>query len=130
MNKPLSLAAFAATFALAACGGGGESLSSTPMPPPPSASEHAAAATPAAPQPPATVTTNFACENGLKIRVVFDNVANTATVTTDKLKDLVLPARTTGSGYWYSDGRHGIRGKGKDAQWEVGRALPVKCTEA
>jgi membrane-bound inhibitor of C-type lysozyme len=123
MRSIVFVTAAITAISITACGGGGESLSSTPMPPPPSSEV-------APPQPAAAATINatFACANGLKLAVVFDNTANTATVTTDKL-NVVLPARTTGSGYWYSDGRHGLRGKGKEVQWEVGRALPVKCTE-
>ena len=60
---------------------------------------------------------------------LFDNTANTATVTTDTIKNVVLPGKPTGSGYWYSDGRHGLRGKGKEAMWEVGRMVPIKCMQ-
>lgn len=119
-------AAIAAVTALTACTDGGESLSKTAMPPPPSVSEAPPAPTPAAA---ATITADFTCENGAKLHVVFDNTANTATVTTGTIKNLVLPIKPSGSGYWYSDGRHGLRGKGKDVMWEVGRMVPIKCTE-
>jgi membrane-bound inhibitor of C-type lysozyme len=128
MQKPLPLlAAVAAAIALAACTEG-ESLSSTPMPPPPS--EAAPGPTPVAQPPAEKITVNFACENGVKLHVVFDNVANTATVTTDSRNVVVLPAQQVGSGYWYSNGRHGLRGKGNEAMWEVGRMAPIKCTES
>jgi hypothetical protein len=38
---------------------------------------------------------------------------------------MVLPQ--AGEGY-YSNGRYGVRGRGANAQWEVGRAAPVSCT--
>lgn len=126
MQNPLSLTAvLAATVMLAACGGG-EGLPATPMPLPPS---EASAPPPTPVAASEKVTANFTCESGSKLNVVFDNAANTATVTTDTLNGVVLPGKPVASGFWYSNGRNGLRGKGKEAMWEVGRALPVKCTQ-
>jgi membrane-bound inhibitor of C-type lysozyme len=72
----------------------------------------------------------FNCEDGTKLDVTFDNDAdpNTAIVTIEGKEPVTLPIAMSGSGYYYSNGPMGLRGKGDEATWEVGRKAPVNCT--
>jgi membrane-bound inhibitor of C-type lysozyme len=38
-----------------------------------------------------------------------------------------LPQLPTGSGFHYSNGRIGIRGKGNELMLEIGRMAPIPC---
>lgn len=74
------------------------------------------------PSGPATV---YACEGGVQLQVRF--VRNAAWVTMPDGSTIELPQRPSGSGFWYGTPRHALRGKGREAQWTVGRAMPLQC---
>lgn len=72
----------------------------------------------------------FNCDGDLTLNVVFDNDAepNTAVVTIEGQDSITLPIAISGSGYYYTNGKYGLRGKGDEATWEVGRMAPINCT--
>ncbi len=74
----------------------------------------------------------FDCEDGTRLNVTFDNDAdpNTAVVAIEGKDPITLPIAMSGSGYYYTNGMIGLRGKGDEATWEVGRKAPVNCTAA
>lgn len=73
----------------------------------------------------------FECEGGLRLIVVFDNDKDppVAVVTIEGQEPQTLPIARSGSGYYYSNGRYGLRGKGEEAMWEIGRMKPIDCTQ-
>lgn len=73
-------------------------------------------------------TARYSCEDGSHFSVRFHD--GVAFVTLSDGKKLSLPQRIAGSGIWYSSGRYGLRGKGRDATWTVGRKVPVNCVAA
>lgn len=75
-------------------------------------------------EPLAPVTT-YACEAGVQLQVRFQR--NEARVTLPDGAVLALAQQVSGSGFWYGDGRYALRGKGRVAQWTVGRAAPMEC---
>lgn len=69
----------------------------------------------------------FACENGTEIEVVF--AGDEARITRPGARPMVLRQRPAGSGYWYESATHGLRGKGREVMYTIGRAAPVTCHE-
>lgn len=103
----MRIAIIALAFALAACNGGGSILN--PLPPEPGPL-------------PADGPIAYRCSDGTQLMVdLEDNQARVAIVGGPSM---VLP--NAGDAY-YSNGRYGFRGGGRDAQWEVGRAAAVSC---
>lgn len=70
----------------------------------------------------------FACDDGRTLDVVFVPERELARLAWDG-DTLELPQQRTGSGYAYSNGRVGLRGKGTELQLEIGRRVPVDCHE-
>jgi membrane-bound inhibitor of C-type lysozyme len=68
---------------------------------------------------------NYACENGTALIVAFSEKA--ADVTLPDGAKVSLPQQASGSGFWYSNGRYELRGKGEEAQFAIGRMAPVPC---
>jgi len=64
----------------------------------------------------------YSCTDGTQLTVDFED--NEARVAIVGGRSFVLP--NAGADY-YSNGRYGIRGGGREASWEVGRAAPVQC---
>lgn len=75
-----------------------------------------------APGGPATV---YACEGGVQLHVRFARDA--AWVGMPDGSTIELPQQPSASGFWYGTPRHALRGKGRTAQWTVGRAMPLQC---
>jgi membrane-bound inhibitor of C-type lysozyme len=71
--------------------------------------------------------TTYGCDDGTKLAVAFDKAAGTAQVELDNGNEIVLPQAEAGSGFFYTNGKYGLRGKGEEARWEVGRKAPVMC---
>lgn len=67
----------------------------------------------------------YACEDGTTLTVRF--VQDAAYVSTGNGDEITLPQQRAASGIWYSTPQHELRGKGDDAEWTVGRRVPVKC---
>ncbi len=70
----------------------------------------------------------YSCEDGTSLTVTFSEKAADVTLP-DGLK-LSLPQQAAASGFWYSDGRYELRGKGEELQFAVGRMAPVTCRDA
>ncbi len=73
------------------------------------------------------IEATFDCDNGVVLEVTFDNANDVAIVSTEGMEPQTLPIGMSGSGYYYSNGPYGLRGKGDEAMWEVGRMAPVNC---
>ncbi|MDH4440657.1 MAG: MliC family protein [Rhizobium sp.] len=67
----------------------------------------------------------YACENGTALVVAFS--ANAADITLPDGAKVSLPQQVSASGFWYSNGRYELRGKGDDAQFTIGRMTPIPC---
>lgn len=74
------------------------------------------------PTGPATV---YACEGGVQLQARFGRDA--AWVLLPDGSTAELPQRPSGSGFWYGNAHQELRGKGREAQWTVGRAAPLAC---
>lgn len=70
----------------------------------------------------------YSCEDGTSLTVTFSEKA--ADVTLPDGMKLSLPQQAAASGFWYSDGRYELRGKGEELQFAVGRMAPVTCRDA
>ncbi len=70
----------------------------------------------------------FACANGESLSVRFSPAGGTAVLTRNG-EDIALQQQPSGSGFIYSNGPNTIRGKGKDLTVEIGRMMPIQCTE-
>jgi membrane-bound inhibitor of C-type lysozyme len=68
----------------------------------------------------------FSCANGEEIEVVFQADGGSATLTRGGTTEQ-LPQQVVASGFLYSNGRIGIRGKGRELQLEIGRMAPIPC---
>lgn len=64
----------------------------------------------------------YSCDDGTQLTVDFTGAE--ARVAIVGGRSFVLPS--AGANY-YSNGRYAIRGGGREATWEVGRAAPVSC---
>jgi membrane-bound inhibitor of C-type lysozyme len=67
----------------------------------------------------------YACDNGTMLTVAFSEAA--ANVTLPDGAEVSLPQQVSGSGFWYSNGRYELRGKGDEAQFAIGRMAPANC---
>jgi membrane-bound inhibitor of C-type lysozyme len=70
----------------------------------------------------------YACDDGSALTVSFSEAA--ADVTIPDGSKIALPQQKAASGFWYSDGRYEIRGKGEELQFAIGRMAPVTCRNA
>jgi membrane-bound inhibitor of C-type lysozyme len=70
----------------------------------------------------------YACDSGTVLTVTFSEAKAELTLP-DGLK-VSLPQQQAASGFWYSDGRYELRGKGEELQFAVGRMAPVTCRNA
>lgn len=70
----------------------------------------------------------YACEDGTALTVVFSET--TAEVTIPDGSKISLPQQQAASGFWYSNGRYELRGKGEELQFAIGRMAPVTCRNA
>jgi membrane-bound inhibitor of C-type lysozyme len=67
----------------------------------------------------------YACDNGTALVVAFSEAS--AEITLPDGVKVSLPQQVSGSGFWYSNGRYELRGKGEEAQFAIGRMTPVNC---
>ncbi|QEE47498.1 lysozyme inhibitor [Rhizobium sp. WL3] len=70
----------------------------------------------------------YACDDGTSLTVTFSEQA--ADVTLPDGVKLSLPQQPAASGFWYSNGRYELRGKGEELQFAIGRMAPVTCRNA
>lgn len=70
----------------------------------------------------------YACEDGSSLTVVFSEAQ--AEVTIPDGSRLSLPQQRAASGFWYSNGRYELRGKGDELQFAIGRMAPINCRNA
>ncbi|KAA0891150.1 lysozyme inhibitor [Pusillimonas sp. ANT_WB101] len=74
---------------------------------------------------PEVIQATYQCEDGSRLSVLFEH--ETAIVTLPDGQAVRLPQQIAASGFSYASARHGLRGKGDEAQWTVGRRTPVMC---
>ncbi|QLF70187.1 MliC family protein [Peteryoungia desertarenae] len=67
----------------------------------------------------------FSCDNGITLSVLF--AKDHADVTLADGTVVSLPQQIAASGYWYSNGRYELRGKGDEAKFAIGRMAPSTC---
>lgn len=67
----------------------------------------------------------FHCQDGTILSIHFHD--QQATVVTPDGTVITLPQQPSASGFWYSTGRHELRGKGNEITWTIGRRVPVTC---
>lgn len=68
----------------------------------------------------------YACPDGRRLTVVFE--AEQALVTTEPgAEPLALPQQPAASGIRYATATHDLHSRGREAQWTVGRMMPVTC---
>jgi membrane-bound inhibitor of C-type lysozyme len=70
----------------------------------------------------------YACEDGSVLTVAFSE--SNADVTLPDGVKVGLPQQEAASGFWYSNGRYELRGKGEELQFAIGRMAPVTCRNA
>lgn len=70
----------------------------------------------------------YACDDGTALTVAFSEAK--AEVTIPDGSKISLPQQQAASGFWYSDGRYELRGKGEELQFAIGRMAPVTCRNA
>jgi membrane-bound inhibitor of C-type lysozyme len=72
-------------------------------------------------------TADYSCEGRIKLHVVFDSDASTATVSGGDLGTLTMQAVPSGDGFHYKSGKYQLRGRGNQAAWQVGMNDPFPC---
>jgi membrane-bound inhibitor of C-type lysozyme len=89
----------------------------------------AAAALAACQTPPPPLPPNgpilYSCTDGTQLSVTF--VGDEARVAIVGGVAMALPNAGTDAAPYYTNGRYGLRGRGEQASWEVGRRTPVAC---
>lgn len=75
-----------------------------------------------------TIKAHFVCEDQTTLDVTFDNRNNTAIIHSGEV-DSILEGQPIASGYHYMNSKLNLRGKGKDAQYSIGRRAPITCSE-
>lgn len=77
---------------------------------------------------PAVATADYRCNDGYAFHIVFDNRADTGTISRKGKKIAVLHAERAGSGIWYKGDGYELRGKGNQATFARPRAPAIACT--
>lgn len=74
------------------------------------------------------IQAEYACANGERLTVAFDNARSMATIHT--LDGLAVDLRQVRSadGFWYRSDRHSLRGVGDSATWTVTGREPTTCS--
>ena len=67
----------------------------------------------------------YNCERGDAIEVQFSGTGAATLYRGDTVTE--LSQAPTGSGYYYTNGKVGIRGKGDEVRLEIGRMAPIQC---
>lgn len=68
----------------------------------------------------------FECENGESVHVNFHTKEERAVLHYGG-QATELTQQRTGSGFYYTNARTGIRGKGDELLLEIGRRAPIRC---
>jgi len=81
--------------------------------------------------PPAFMNTpvnkvHYRCANGEAIEVRYFPEQGVAVLVRGG-QAMELQQQPAASGFWYSNGPHGIRGKGSELRVETGRMVPLTC---
>ena len=76
---------------------------------------------------PQYIDATYSCERGAPLRVRFFTGQETAELERGG-ETFSLPQQRTASGFYYTNGKMGIRGKGEELLLEIGRMAPVRCT--
>lgn len=79
---------------------------------------------------PQRVTARYQCENGTLLIATFDNRADTVTLRARGRTLGVLKGQRPASGIWYAGDGMTLRGKGRDARFEVEGQAPVHCVSS
>lgn len=91
----------------------------------------APAAPSAVPPPPADAATlpavAFDCEDGIAFVARFDREGRRAVIDAKGREPVSLPELPSGSGFRYSDGHTGLRGKGDEAVFKAADGRSVRC---
>ena len=66
----------------------------------------------------------YACDRGTQLTATFSKDGSNVEISTNTVKNLILPAQAATSGFIYSNGRYELRGKGEKAMWSIGRMAP------
>lgn len=70
----------------------------------------------------------YACDDGTALTVTFSQTK--AEIALPDGSSFSLPQQPAASGFWYSNGRYELRGKGEELQFAIGRMAPVNCRNA
>jgi membrane-bound inhibitor of C-type lysozyme len=71
----------------------------------------------------------FACDDGTRLTVRFDQDDDTARVIGRRGLSVILPRSRAASGYAYDDALYSLRGKDRDAFWQAPGRAPTHCRE-
>lgn len=76
------------------------------------------------------VSATFTCEDGSELAITFLGTPDEARIVQEGYAPLQLPARTTGSGFRYSDNGAELRGRGLETRWTRPGAVETLCRRA
>ena len=99
-----------------------------PSAPPPAAADAAPATSAVAGESTRSIRARFDCDDGQAIDIRFFPQQGVAVLVEDG-RTHELQQQIVGSGYWYTNGPIGVRGKGSELKLEIGRRTPVSCRE-
>ncbi|MGN6375990.1 MAG: MliC family protein [Sphingomonas sp.] len=77
---------------------------------------------------PASAEADYRCTDGYRFHILFDNRANTGTISVAGKLAAVLRAQVAGSGIWYKGAGYELRGKGDSARLSRPAQPTVTCT--
>lgn len=82
-----------------------------------------------------TSTTNvkYTCNRSTTLSVNFTSTSNEsdkkiAIINGFGKQAIILPNKAVASGFFYTNGKYALRGKGEQATWIVGRMVPFQCS--
>ena len=80
-----------------------------------------------------TENVKYTCNRNTKLSVNFTSTGNEndkkiAIINGFSNQAIILPSKSTASGFLYSNGIYTFHGKGKEATWTVGRMMPFQCS--
>lgn len=70
-------------------------------------------------------TVTYRCDRGPDLTIEYRG--DTARIVSVDGRGVVMQQRETGSGFWYGNATHSIRGKGDELSYTIGRMAPMIC---
>jgi len=78
----------------------------------------------------------YNCDNNRQISISFTSInknnikQDIAIINSQGNQPIILATKQVASGFLYTNEKYTLKGKGNEAQWTIGKMMPIKCIAA